>query len=376
MTITTLPAAPSRSDTPANFISKADAFLAALALFVTEVNAAAAAFGVTKWVSGTTYAAGDLVWSPTDYLTYRRKSAGGGTTDPTSDGTNWALAHPVVDPMTCDFRLTLTAGTPVTTADVTGAATIYASPYRGNQIALYDGARWNLRTSAEFSLALGTLSSGKPYDVFCYDNNGVPTLEFLAWTNDTTRATALTKQDGVYVKTGALTRRYLGTFYTTSTTTTEDSLAKRYLWNYHHRVARLLKVVESTDTWTYTTAAWRQANDAAGNQLEMVIGVSEDLVDAQVYTAGANDTAANVDILGGIGVDSTTVNSAIVHPQQQATVIGRPQHNTAIWSGYPGVGRHYLAWLEYSDATGTTTWRGDSGNSSISQCGIIGKVSA
>ena len=107
-----------------------------------------------------------------------------------------------------DFRLTLTSATPVTPADVTGATTIYCTPYKGNQIALYDGSSsWNTRTSAEFSLALGTLTSGKPYDVFCYDNAGTPTLEFLAWTNDTTRATALVYQDGVLVKSGATTRR-------------------------------------------------------------------------------------------------------------------------------------------------------------------------
>jgi hypothetical protein len=141
----------------------------------------------------------------------------------------------------CDFRLTLTTAVPVTTSDVTGATTIYCTPFNGNSIALYDGTNWNLRQSAEFSIALGTLTSGKPYDVFCYDNSGTPTLELLAWTNDTTRATALTRQDGILCKSGALTRRYLGSFYTTSTTTTEDSFVKRYLFNYYNRVEKPLR---------------------------------------------------------------------------------------------------------------------------------------
>ena len=37
------------------------------------------------------------------------------------------------------FRLTLTTATPVTTSDVTGATTLYLTPYSHNCIGLYDG---------------------------------------------------------------------------------------------------------------------------------------------------------------------------------------------------------------------------------------------
>lgn len=160
---------------------------------------------------------------------------------------------------TQDFRLTLTSGTPVTISDVTGATTIYCTPYTGNRIALYVSSAWVLRTTSEFSLALGTLTSGKPYDVYCYDNSGTPTLEFLVWTNDTTRATALAYQDGVLVKSGDSTRRYIGTFYTTATTTTEDSTSKRYLVNYYHRVARNLFGFFTTNRAT-TSASFVELN--------------------------------------------------------------------------------------------------------------------
>jgi hypothetical protein len=203
-----------------------------------------------------------------------------------------------------DFRLTLTTALPVTTADVTGATTIYCTPYKGNQIALYTGSAWVTRSSAEFSLALGTLTSGKPYDVFCYDNAGTPTLEFLVWTNDTTRATALAYQDGVLVKSGTATRRYLGTFYTTSTTETEDSKANRYLWNYYNRSNRSMRRVDA-GTWTYTTLTYRQANNSTANQLNMVIGVSEDSVRASVVQAARNDTGI-VSTYTALGLDSTT----------------------------------------------------------------------
>lgn len=121
MPITPLPTAPSPTDDRAAFSTKAFAHVAALEDFVTEANALAAtvtaleieaedhaddadaariaaeaaavqaafAAGVTKWVSGTTYAQGAQVWSPANYVTYRRKVAGAGTTDPSLDSTNW-----------------------------------------------------------------------------------------------------------------------------------------------------------------------------------------------------------------------------------------------------------------------------------------------
>lgn len=267
-----------------------------------------------------------------------------------------------------DFRLSLTSGVPVTVADVTGAGTIYAVPRTGNQISLYDGAEWVVRSSAEFSLALSALTSGKPYDVFCYDNSGTPTLEFLAWTNDTTRATALAYQDGVLVKSGGATRRYLGTFYTTGTATTEDSAANRYLWNYYHRTDRQMVRNEATATWTYTTNTWRQANAATANQLNFVIGVAEDMVYAHAAGAARNSTAQQVAYVG-IGLDSTTVNSATLMPL--ASIFSSATHYVAVnaeYFGMPAAGRHYLAWLEIDvTATNTTTWAGsqDSAKSGI-----------
>lgn len=102
-TITELPPFPDRGLSAEAFQSAADDWGGALGNFGDEINAAAVemdaaaviadeAAGLiaeTKWVSGTTYALGDVVWSPIDYQTYRRIVAGAGTTDPSADGTNW-----------------------------------------------------------------------------------------------------------------------------------------------------------------------------------------------------------------------------------------------------------------------------------------------
>ena len=106
MPMTALPTPPQRSD-PTNFATRADAFMSALPTFATEATALEATVlaqastvqaiaSAVAWVSGTTYAIGDARWSPITLQTYRRITAGAGTTDPSLDGTNWAQLTGVV----------------------------------------------------------------------------------------------------------------------------------------------------------------------------------------------------------------------------------------------------------------------------------------
>lgn len=117
MPITALPTPPNRNS-PTTFADDGDEFLGALPAFGTELNtltdtvvaaeanciAAAAAAGATLWVSGTTYAAGNARYSPIDFQTYRRKTAGAGTTDPSLDSTNWARLNVAAPSVTRTVR--------------------------------------------------------------------------------------------------------------------------------------------------------------------------------------------------------------------------------------------------------------------------------
>jgi hypothetical protein len=253
------------------------------------------------------------------------------------------------------FRLTLTSALPVTTSDVTGATTIYCTPYKSTKIALYDGSVWNTRTSAEFSLALGTLVSGRPYDVFCYDNSGVPTLEFLVWTNDTTRATALVLQDGVYVKSGATTRRYLGTFHTDSTTTTKDTKQFRYLFNYYNQARRPLLRRETNASWVYNSTTLRQSNGSTSNQVEVMNGLDVNIVDLLALTI--NGGGGTGEFYGCIGLDSTSA-AASDSIMAGGNFSNSTHHAVARFSGHVGVGRHYLTWLEAGTNGATSTFYG------------------
>lgn len=253
----------------------------------------------------------------------------------------------------CEGRLTLTTATPVTTSDVTAATTVYFTPYRGNRIALFDGtAAWSTFAFQELTYTVPSTTS-TIYDAFIHNNAGAPAITCTAWTNDTTRATAIALQHGVYVKSGTSAHRYVGSFRTTGTSgQTEDSFAKRYVWNFDNRVTRPLRAVEATASWTYTTATWRQANAATTNQVDFVIGVAEDPYFVNVHGA-ANNSGAN-QFAVAVGVNSTSVPSGLYGDGQSSTesiVIGTHK-------AFPAIGRTFLAWIEWSRAAGTTTWLG------------------
>ncbi len=272
-----------------------------------------------------------------------------------------------------DGRLTLTSGVPVTTSDVTGAATVYYTPYIGNNISLYDGADWNVLTFTELSIAVPA-TTDTVYDFFIYDNAGTATPELQPWTNTTTRAVGLVRQDGVYVKASDATRKYVGSFSTTSVAgQTEDSLANRYLWNYYNRVNRAMKATDATASWTYSLTAYRQARASTANQLNFLLGKSEDDVLAHVTHKGINSTITQRAIGAGIGLDRRNANDAITYINQLVTN-AFALLVVADYVGLPAEGRHYLAWLEVGAGGDTQTFVGDNGPTLAT--GITGNVRA
>lgn len=261
----------------------------------------------------------------------------------------------------CQGRLTLTSGTPVTTANVTAATNIYWTPYIGNLIALYDGTRWKLLSFSELTLALGTVASALPHDVFAYINSNAVAVEKLAWTSATARATALTLQDGVLVKSGATTRRYLGTFCYTTTTQTEDSDSKRYVYNYYNRVKRRMVAKDTTNSWAYTTTSYREINGGSTygtSRVGFMVGYAEDIIDARAVHASSVSSGGGVTTCG-IGLDGTT-NAA---DNNNANTSTNTSALAANYSASVAVGFHYLAMLELGAAN--ATFYGDAGGTAF-----------
>src|SRR3990167_369822 len=257
----------------------------------------------------------------------------------------------------CDGRLTLTSGVPVTTVSVTDATTIYFTPYVGNRCALYDGANWRHVTFSETSLSLGTNAANTNWDVFAYLAGTTLTLESVDWANQYDRQINLTRQNGVLVRSTAGALRYLGTYRTTATIgQTEDSFERRLVWNVGHRVPRLMRVLDDTNTWTYSTNNYRQANANTANLLSFVVG------DAQLISASARAHASNPigDSLACTGIGGGTSGMALA--RSFASVMEPPglvRAITAEVQDYARIGMHTWVWLERASGSTTTTWRGD-----------------
>lgn len=92
-------------------------------------------------------------------------------------------------PSTPQGRLTLTTGVPVLTTDVTGAASVYYTPYIGNGVSLYDGTAWSVFPFAQLTLSLDTTNhlANNVYDVFIWNNSGTVAIGAgPAWTKSST----------------------------------------------------------------------------------------------------------------------------------------------------------------------------------------------
>jgi hypothetical protein len=179
--------------------------------------------------------------------------------------------------------------------------------------------------------------------VFAVSISDVISIEALAWTSDSARATALLAVDGVLVKTSDTSRRYVGTFRTTTTTTTEDSEAKRFVYNANNKVPRAMLGTlgyaddNSGTTFTFNSQnVWAALNGGTGNKCEWVNGLTETvfLAGSVLYASGASSF-----VMLGIGIDATTSASFIISQNDVlgSTAFGRSNNKSVSFAA----GYHY-----------------------------------
>ncbi len=291
-------------------------------------------------------------------------------------------------------RLTLSSVSPVMTADSTAQSTVYYLPYNGAIVPVYNGAQFvnYLMGSSGISLALdsnsghtGYQTSGSLFDIFAFMNGGLLTLGTgPAWTNSTTRSAAITQVNGIWVNSASITLRfgsssgnttsvaanqatYLGTMYATANGQTGMACFPTAasggtnnilgLWNAYNRVPITAQCLDSTVTWTYGTAAWRNANNSASNRISFVDGLGQ-----SNFIGSYNQTVYNASSAGyedvGVGVNSTASGGAFVSEGSGSTQNAvYAQHNS-----YPIMGFNYIQALEYGDGTHAATFYGGGAN--------------
>lgn len=290
----------------------------------------------------------------------------------------------VADAMSGASRVNLTASI---TAQINpsgiSATGLYFTPYLANQIALYDGYDWVYVDLAELSVGLGTLSANTNYDVFLDYNGGVPVLSLgTAWSSNSVRAIALARQDGVWVSSADAQSRYIGTIRTDSTTTTIDDRGgiasqvggKRFVWNYQNQQEAALAVIDTTDTWVYSTATVRQVQAVATNQVEFLVGLDSGPVSAFTQSA-CSSSSANAGCFTGSGLNQTTVFDGVNNGSAFGAATFNQQSVSSAFVGRSALlGFNFVAWLEAGNGNATVTMQGDGGVAPLRQSGLNAHV--
>lgn len=134
-----------------------------------------------------------------------------------------------------NFRLSI-ASSPSSEDIPTGSSTqIFLHPWDGNEVALYLTNRWyvvKFATSPTPSFSLAGLTAATTYDIYLYNSGSIASpvlaMEFNPWTSETRTNQQRGNIDGVVVKAGDPTRRFVGVLRTTSAGTSEITTGGLY----------------------------------------------------------------------------------------------------------------------------------------------------
>ncbi len=293
---------------------------------------------------------------------------------------------------------------PFPASDQIAATTIYYTPYVGNVVPIYNGTSTTLQTFAQLSLGLtSTHTADAVFDIFVFSNSGVMTLVTgPAWTNLTTRNSALTRLNGVWVNQSQITgtnggntfviaanlATYLGSVYidhTAGQTTQHVSSGQNRkwgLWNAYNRKRIMVSCTEAISaSWTYgtatirasnnnpaafTTAAFNVGSGTTCNGISVFAGLAEENIDAQVIQSTHVDGGANAQPQVGIGYNSITAFSGTAgqggHGADAITVYSTV---TGKYTAPPALGVNIVASLEKSLSAGTVTYLGQQLNMAL-----------
>lgn len=238
------------------------------------------------------------------------------------------------------------SGDVVQTGDVVATATIFYSPYIGNQIPIWNGSVFKSITFSELTATL--TASGSPgstiQDECVFSNNGVPTLVTgPSWSTVTAgngnRGTGagsaqLTRLQGIWVNAvaivaynglssfsiGANQCTYVGSISVdtaagqVSAYRTFGQSRKFGVWNAYNRQTIQMQAGDPNSSWNYVTNVARPSNGNTANSITTFTGLPEEIIEVdfnQDVIGGSLTLAGQVvaNWITGIGWNSTTAFS-------------------------------------------------------------------
>lgn len=290
-------------------------------------------------------------------------------------------------PLTPGGRLTLATVTPVMQSSVTGATTVYYTPYKGRVVPIYNGTVFvNTDIGGELSQATtdatkspAAVGASSVYDIFVWNDAGtIRATRGVAWTNPTTRAAALTLLNGILVNNVAITNgpaQYLGTYVGTIASNASSTIdwilgtaasgggaAHLMVWNYYNRVNTITRVTDNQTAYSYTTATVREAGGSTTNVINYISGMAEDAPQGNYQQTMTVVSTVGGTAFGLIGIGDDVTNSFETIPgrvHNNSTVNGLTAGANVTYQkgfGEPMLGVHYFAALEESDGTNATTF--------------------
>jgi hypothetical protein len=253
-------------------------------------------------------------------------------------------------------RITLTSGSPVMNVDATAQSTVYYAPYVSPYVPLYNGIETIMQgfiasntDTVGLSLALdsnsgdtGYQQSGKNYDLFVGVNSGTLALcTGPAWTSDSARGTGagtteIQLYNGIWTNKNSMTCRFgnssgntftcaanqctlVGSMRATANGQTSfkcnpipaigGTSSVIGISNAYNQIPVSCYETDSTNIWTYTTAAFRPANNSTANSIAHIDALAQS-PNAFTYTVSAsNNTAGGISYIANSHANSTTSNA-------------------------------------------------------------------
>src|SRR5262245_62003447 len=305
--------------------------------------------------TGSTAAVGDLTISQASAMLPAQYSAGG--------------------------RCTLTTLTPILTGSVTGATTVFYTPFRSQLVPIFDGTNWVMtdvggelsQLTTDNTKSPAAVANNSNYDVFVWNDNGTfRATRGPAWSSGTTRGGSadIFRLKGVYTNLSSITNgpaaqrgTYVCTISSNGTASIDyifgssasGGVAGRFMvWNYYNRSLVSSFVFDTGTSYTYTSATIRQARASAGNQIAFLVGATEDSFSAWTQSFVQTAAVATAFSTTGMGLDSNTVFTA-AGLVQTATANAWRGVGSSYWSAYPGIGPHTISRIEQGDGTNANT---------------------